>query len=225
VWKKNVQKKKLLEWRPTSSFLMEKYMRNRQESVLRRLGGYKHERSPAYNYNTRVRYEPGREQPWTHRGWRQVRQVSPVNLGSSSVTTRGDQAAVDCGIPGGRRTPKNNSSWVSDAIVLVETVLCPISTEEKLADRRRNPAPFVADQGKVLGQGGMSDEVERKRPRLTVNAGRVVVGPAPECPGTIDTETPSARGRPPVAVLPEPRTHRPPVDDSKPPSTSHTPLP
>jgi hypothetical protein len=57
VWKKNVQKKKHLEWRPTSSFLMEKYMRNRQESVLRRLGGYKHERSPAYNYNTRVRYE------------------------------------------------------------------------------------------------------------------------------------------------------------------------
>jgi hypothetical protein len=39
VRKENVQRKKHLEWKPTSSFLMEKYMRNHWESMFRRLGG------------------------------------------------------------------------------------------------------------------------------------------------------------------------------------------
>jgi hypothetical protein len=46
VWKENVQKKARREWQPTSSFLMEKYARQRQRSVFDRLGGYKRKRSP-----------------------------------------------------------------------------------------------------------------------------------------------------------------------------------
>jgi hypothetical protein len=41
VWKENVEKKVRREWRPTSSFLMEKYARQRQRSVFDWLGGYK----------------------------------------------------------------------------------------------------------------------------------------------------------------------------------------
>jgi hypothetical protein len=87
VWKENVQRKKHLEWKPTSSFLMEKYVRNRWESVFRWLGGQKREMSPVYNYGAGGRYELGQEQPWAHRNWRRVRRVSPVNPGGWNVVT------------------------------------------------------------------------------------------------------------------------------------------
>jgi hypothetical protein len=54
-----VKRKKRLEWRPMSGFLMEKYVRNRRESVFKRLGGQKCERSPVYDYNARGGYESG----------------------------------------------------------------------------------------------------------------------------------------------------------------------
>jgi hypothetical protein len=50
VWKKNTWRKHRPEWRPTSTFLMEKYARERRESVFSRLGGYKWMRSPGHEY-------------------------------------------------------------------------------------------------------------------------------------------------------------------------------
>jgi hypothetical protein len=63
VWKRNMQRKKHQEWKPTSSFLMEKYVRNRWESVFSRVGGYKRERSPTCDHNVGVRCESHQEQP------------------------------------------------------------------------------------------------------------------------------------------------------------------
>jgi hypothetical protein len=54
VWKENVHKKVWREWRPTSSFLMEKYARQRQRSMFGRLGGYKQKRLPVQERNERM---------------------------------------------------------------------------------------------------------------------------------------------------------------------------
>jgi hypothetical protein len=152
-------------------------VRNRWESMVRWFGGQKHESFHVYKYNGRGRYEPEQEQSWECRDCRRVSQVTPANLGSRDATTRGDPVALDCSVPGGERTRENNSSRVSDTIILVGMITCLVSTEEKSVDGHRELVPFMADQKRMLGQDGWSFETERKRTRLTVNAGWVVVGP------------------------------------------------
>jgi hypothetical protein len=58
VWKENARRKDRPRWKPTSSFLIKKYMAQRRGSVHSRLGGRKRERSPCY--------DPGRK-AWTER--------------------------------------------------------------------------------------------------------------------------------------------------------------
>jgi hypothetical protein len=48
VWKENTWRKRRPEWRPTSSFLIEKYTREHWESVFSWLGGYKQRGSPEH---------------------------------------------------------------------------------------------------------------------------------------------------------------------------------
>jgi hypothetical protein len=80
-------------------------------------------------------------------------------------------------MPGGERAPENSFSRVSDTIILVGLVPCPISMEEESVEKCPMPVPFMAGQKGMLGQGASSLRAERKRPRLTVNVGWVVVGP------------------------------------------------
>jgi hypothetical protein len=166
-----VRRKKHPEWKPTSSFLMEKYVRNQWESVFSRLGGYKCERSPTCDHSARVRYESRQEQPWNHQDWRQTRRVSPADPRDRNVATQGDQAAVDYGMPIGEHVPDITSSRTSDAIILVGSVLCQVLVEEMSTDRYRTPTPFSANQGRTLSPRGRNREAGKKRPRLVVNVG------------------------------------------------------
>jgi hypothetical protein len=56
IWKENMPRKSHQNWKPTSSFLMEKYVRHRWESVFCRLEGYKWRRSPKCDYSGRIVY-------------------------------------------------------------------------------------------------------------------------------------------------------------------------
>jgi hypothetical protein len=58
VWKRNVWRKHRPEWRPTSSFLMEKYAREHRESVFDRLGGNKRGRSPEMGRHYASLFQP-----------------------------------------------------------------------------------------------------------------------------------------------------------------------
>jgi hypothetical protein len=49
MWKRNMPRKSRPRWEPTSSFLMEKYVRRQWESVFNSLDDYKRERSLGYN--------------------------------------------------------------------------------------------------------------------------------------------------------------------------------
>jgi hypothetical protein len=50
IWKENLPRRPRQNWKPTSSFLMEKYIQQRQGNVFNRLGGYKQRRSPEPEY-------------------------------------------------------------------------------------------------------------------------------------------------------------------------------
>jgi hypothetical protein len=58
VWKKNVWRKCWPEWRPTSSFLIEKYTREHRESVFNHLGGYKWRRSLEHGHRYSASLKP-----------------------------------------------------------------------------------------------------------------------------------------------------------------------
>jgi hypothetical protein len=58
VWKKNERRKTWLEWRLTSSFLIDKYTRGRCESVFSRLRGQKWGRSLQYDRVEKFIQEP-----------------------------------------------------------------------------------------------------------------------------------------------------------------------
>jgi hypothetical protein len=47
VWKGNVPRKSHARWRPTSKYLIEKYVRKQQDNMFKWLGGYKRGRSPS----------------------------------------------------------------------------------------------------------------------------------------------------------------------------------
>jgi hypothetical protein len=74
VWKKKVWRKCRSEWRMTSSFLIEKYARERWESVFTCLGGYKQGRQPEmgrhYNSSLQPPYMPERSVRYPDRRWR-----------------------------------------------------------------------------------------------------------------------------------------------------------
>jgi hypothetical protein len=64
VWKRNIWRKNRPEWRPTSSFLMEKYTRERHRSMFSRLGGCKRRRLPGGKYvMDGVHAEPCKRRP------------------------------------------------------------------------------------------------------------------------------------------------------------------
>jgi hypothetical protein len=138
VWKENLRWRARPEWKYTSSFLMEKYVQKQHKSVFGRLGGHKWERSPVYNQCMRMmdEYEGVRHYKVTgyHHGsqnfpggywdWRLVRHreiTSPREVAEASM---GNQAAVDCSMSVEEREPRDEGSWVSEAIVLVGSVPC-----------------------------------------------------------------------------------------------------
>jgi hypothetical protein len=96
VWKKNMSRKCRPEWRLTSSFLMEKYARERRESVFNRLGGYKRRRSSEHGYRYSMPFgsqhrlaqlakRPDQSHELAHQGY-PTRSRYPARIG---YTTRG----------------------------------------------------------------------------------------------------------------------------------------
>jgi hypothetical protein len=81
VWKENARRKDWSRWKPTSSFLIEKYTTQQRGSVHSRLGGRKRERSP--------RYDPGRK-AWTERQYHGQQEPIQNRKGIWETTKTGD---------------------------------------------------------------------------------------------------------------------------------------
>jgi hypothetical protein len=67
VWKDNMIRKSRAKWRPTSIFLIEKYIKRQHGSVFDRLGGYKRERTPGMD---RVQHDYNQGNVHKFDGWR-----------------------------------------------------------------------------------------------------------------------------------------------------------
>jgi hypothetical protein len=146
VWKENARRKDRSRWKPMSSFLIEKYTAQRRGSVHSRLGGHKRERSPCYDPGRKAwterqyrgQQEPVRRQyrPQGHlgdnqnQGWYQHRDSSALHYEGQASWT--DHATVDCGMPLGGPSGREEESRTSEAIILVGSIPCPMPAPSQL---------------------------------------------------------------------------------------------
>jgi hypothetical protein len=93
MWKRNMPRRSHQRWKPTSGFLMEKYVTRQQESVFSRLGGYKRERSLGYNrrdngmkryHNKDLHWRPR----WPRMMTRQFRAEHPIGEHEKGAASR-----------------------------------------------------------------------------------------------------------------------------------------
>jgi hypothetical protein len=78
---------------------------------------------------------------------------------------------------GGEYLPGDESSWVSEAIILVGSVSSQVPEEEKSVNQYLFLVPHAGIQERTHSPGGKDHGAGRKRLRLALNVGRVVVGP------------------------------------------------
>jgi hypothetical protein len=86
-----------------------------------------------------------------------------------------DHAAVDCGMPLGGPSGREEESRTSEAIILVGSIPCPMPTPSQLDTE---DGGIAVDEEKVAGLAPkIVAEGSRKMARLVINSGREVVGP------------------------------------------------
>jgi hypothetical protein len=180
MWKDNVMRKSHGKWRPNSKFLMEKYTRKQQSSVfnwLGRGGGVRGRDLPTRTECSTVTikgsghiFDSWRHQPRDNvcQHWEIPHRVNLRYMVGPARVSNWWSAARSHSFP----TRAREDDRVSEAIVLVGSVPCPMMHQQEKKDR--GPINKKDDHGHE--QQGVGHEA--KRMRWLSEAGREIVSPS-----------------------------------------------